>query len=863
MEHLLPLHEDNKALLNYERTHPEERSVTDRPLQEDQTESQPVRMDDSQCFDAGDVFLMPETPAESQLKLMRSMQPSQTSVRSPQTLRSLQYEELEESRQWFRPAFDSEDPGRSQNLHFPTSIHQSDPQEELNHIPQDCQPPSTPINIKPVTVFTHINPFHAPHLNPSWPVLVPHFNPVASAPHQNPFCPIYTPPLHFDPNRTTLVACGDSTVSCLVLPLHMNVYPVYPTPYLPSNTQSPSQASLSGDSSARWFPEDVCDSYGLWRRLRETARGFSSGSPDTEALACFFMHVIRSFAVHSPDLPFTDAVNVAVQEWRKISNFEREQYYINARMFIELEDQVKSANRADEDQSIPAQTGNVKKTRKRSNKVAQERPVQDLAESALTEYSQVMDALESKVSGGSEVTAAVEEDVCALYLNELFNHSEFTTEAAVDVDYISSLLSADHNLTDDLKENSQDVFSGIIPEPVAGCSDWIDTTVSEAQVLPSSALQCDFSTNLQNHMMQNVFQMSTPPELVWLQDNIMENDGQNAFQTLTEVQSSDQSVSVQETIHSALQDFQGPEADGNSSGQKDKTSYNVELDSTIQSNSLQNYKSHHATFTHSIKHPKTPLDSGMEHNGEENMVVGQKTVKSTKEKGNIDSDIPNNSQRVRNNATETQTNIKEMPEEKNGNGNKKQIRQRRRRKQRKITALDERTTSKPGDKDGRRSKTDQRHRKTQDGQQRSATSTKHEIMVEREQRTDVTETRSSATDGRRGNLRQHDGQKTGENLHNELERRQRPIKTGRSHEANKERKRMMEAERNNGKTYRRAENGRLKKQQKLAIVGNGDFQSHESFTYTRRSQNSYKRQTKKVEKVQKQNKVDGHNGKPT
>lgn len=437
-------------------------------------------------------------------------------------------------------------------------------------------------------------------------------------------------------------------------------------------------------------------------------------------------------------------------------------------------------------------------------------------------------------------------------------------QAAVDVDYISSLLSADHNLTDDLKENSQDMFSGIIPEPVAGCSDWIDTTVSEAQVLPSSAPQCDFSTNLQNHMMQNVFQMSMPPELVWLQDNIMENDGQNAFQTLTEAQSSDQSVSVQETIHSALQDF-GPEADGNTSGQKDETSYNVELDSTIQSNSLQNYKSYHATFTHSIKHPKTPVDGGMEHNGQEHMVVGQKTVKSTKKKGNIDSDIPNNSQRVRNNATETQTNIKETPEEKNVNRNKKQKRQCRRWKQRKITTLDERTTSKPDDKDGRRSKTDQRHRKTQDGQQRSATSTKHEIMVEREQRTDVTETRSSATDGRRGNLRQHDGQKTGENSHNELKRRQRPIKTGRSHEANKERKRMTEAERNNGKTYRRAESRWLKKQQKLAIVGNGliDFQSHESSTYMRRSQNLYKRQTKTVEKVQKQNKVDGHNEKPT
>lgn len=61
--------------------------------------------------------------------------------------------------------------------------------------------------------------------------------------------------------------------------------------------------------------------------------------------------------------------------------------------------------------------------------------------------------------------------------------------------------------------------------------------------------------------------------------------------------------------------------------------------------------------------------------------------------------------------------------------------------------------------------------------------------------------------------------------------------------------------------YRRAESGRPKKQQKLAIVGNGDFQSHESSTYTRCSQNSYKRQTKRAEKVQKQKKVDGHNEK--
>lgn len=70
-------------------------------------------------------------------------------------------------------------------------------------------------------------------------------------------------------------------------------------------------------------------------------------------------------------------------------------------------------------------TVNVKKTSKRSKKA---QPVEDLAENALAEYSQVMDALGSKVSDGSEVTAADEEDVCALYFKQLFNHCEFTNE---------------------------------------------------------------------------------------------------------------------------------------------------------------------------------------------------------------------------------------------------------------------------------------------------------------------------------------------------------------------------------------------------------------------------------------------------
>ncbi|KAK7171277.1 hypothetical protein R3I94_001273 [Phoxinus phoxinus] len=469
----------------------------------------------------------------------------------------------------------------------------------------------------------------------------------------------------------------------------------------------------------------------MWQRLCETAKDFTSGSPDTEALACFFIRVIRSLAVHSPDLPFSDAATVAVEEWRRIPLFQREQYHVTARMFIKLEEQNKRS------------TGYVKKTSKQSKKAL---PVEDLAESALAEYSQVMDAL------GSEVTAADEEDVCALYFNQLFKHCEFTNEAGFDMDYISSLLSTDHNLTDVLKENSQDLFSSVIPKPVAGCSHWTP--------------QRDFSqhsgSNLQDHMTQKSFRIYTPTG--------MENGGQNAFQALS-------SQGVQETVHSAFQDF-GPS--GNSSGGKSETLYVAELETTVQSEcfSLQNYKSHHASFTHSIKHPKKPANGGVEHDGEQNTVARQKTEKtgSTMEKRNMDTDIPNDSQQdMRNNTVRTQTSVEETSGEKNLNQNKEQKRRRRRRKQDKITALDERTTAEH-----------LRSRKTQGGQRRSAT--KHgaketdffKITTEREQlpqRTDVSEARTVRRDG-------------------EIERRQRPIKTERFHE---ESRGAAHAERSDGK----------------------------------------------------------------
>ncbi|RXN36169.1 NUT family member 2G [Labeo rohita] len=705
-----------------------------------------------------------------------------------------------------------------------------------------------------------------PHFNPSWPVLVPHLNPTinASVPHHNPFCPIYTPKLNFNlpfkPNFKAPVACENHSYSSLVLRPHLNVYPVCPTP----NIYQPNVQMIRTDRDHPGrFLRDVQDSFRLWQRLCETARLFCSGSPDAEALACYFMRVIPSLSIHRSDVPFSAAVNAAVQEWRKTSNFDREQYYSTATMFIEMEKQDKSINRANPQtdkskeiclssgQHLPHSSGELKKTGRRSKKVS----VLDLTENALNEYSQVMDSLESKVTDGSEVTAADEEDVCALFLNQLLKDSDSTSEAGFDINYISSLLSTD-------------TCSNMTPEPVAGCSDWTYNTVSETQILSPSAVQHDFSpskgTNLllsEDHVVEKIF---AP-----FQDDIK---GQNEFQTLTEAlpvypegQSSktDPNTLFQETIHPELQDF-GPEVDGN---QKDKTLF---VGAQANCFNLQNYNSHQAIFPQTIKHdPETCIDGGIEHDGEENMVVSQKTeiymrVEIAGDSDNMDSDIPDDFQRIRSFCNK-QTNMKESPntdksEENNVNKNKKHKRQHRRRKHQKITPPVERMSPKLDNKDKRRLKTTE----NQPGKTDSAT--KHEVQEtdfkiivkkgEFQQHANITETTSSAMKGRRGSSRQPDKQigKIREHLDGGFERKtlRRQVRE----------QCLTKAERDGGKAYRRAEGGRPKKQENVLETiekDRGDFCSSRevSASATMKKDANKPQRTNDKRSTQKQAKKEG------
>ncbi|KAF4111688.1 uncharacterized protein LOC131544911 isoform X2 [Onychostoma macrolepis] len=675
--------------------------------------------------------------------------------------------ELEESHQGLHPgpSVVSDALRSSSSAHITNTRHPPHLQPSL-HFPTSVQKH----NVKPVPLFADVNPSFLvhPHAMPSWPVLVPHLS--ASASRHQPFCPVYTP-LPCKASFRAVVACED-----------------------PIRTHA--------DGSAP-------DVQGCFRRRQ---RLFCSARSDAEALACFFTSVVPA-----PDLPLSSA-----QDWRNTSDSQRQQYYTAAQMFTETEEQHKNANRADRNHKgrrPQHSSGKVKKTAKRCKK---EPLLQDLAESALTEYSQVMDSLESKVTEGSEVTD--EEDVCALFLNQMLNDSESMTEAGFDMDYINSLLSSDQNISDVLKDN---------PEPVAGCSDWTPSTVSEAQSLPPSAIQLDLSpfngTNLllsEDPMMEN--------KLAPFQDNVKD---QTVFQMFTEPllanpesQSSqtDLNASVQETLHLDLQDF-GPEADGNL---KHKTLYVDELNSATQSNcfSLQNYKSHHASFPHSVKHGPEPLEALV--NGEEITVVRPKTEKymnvgSAKGNNKMDLDIPDDSQRTRKDCNK-QTNLKEslkIDQIEENNVKNKSKKHRRQHRRQKITLPVMRTSSKLDDKDERRLKTIKYQT-----QRKSANATKHEaseqetdlikINMKRVELQNISEATSSAMEGRRASLRQQVRKIRDEHLDDEFERRQRRLKMG----GRVGNQRTIKTERDGAKTYQCSEGGRPKKQGNLSVEEDrGDF----------------------------------------
>uniref|UniRef100_A0A8C3XJR2 Nuclear Testis protein N-terminal domain-containing protein n=1 Tax=Chelydra serpentina TaxID=8475 RepID=A0A8C3XJR2_CHESE len=97
------------------------------------------------------------------------------------------------------------------------------------------------------------------------------------------------------------------------------------------------RAPPTSDPSASCTSKGVYENYRRWQRYKALARRHFPGTPDAEALACFFIPVLRSLTRLRPELALEEGVPRAVQEWERSSNFERMIFYEMAEKFMEFE----------------------------------------------------------------------------------------------------------------------------------------------------------------------------------------------------------------------------------------------------------------------------------------------------------------------------------------------------------------------------------------------------------------------------------------------------------------------------------------------------------------------------------------------
>ncbi|KAL0602929.1 NUT family member 1, partial [Plecturocebus cupreus] len=95
-----------------------------------------------------------------------------------------------------------------------------------------------------------------------------------------------------------------------------------------------SKPSLGGRSK---ISKDVYENFCRWQRYKALAQMHLSQTPDTEALSCFLIPVLRSLARLNPAMTLEEGLPKAVQEWEHTSNFDRMIFYEMAEKFMEFE----------------------------------------------------------------------------------------------------------------------------------------------------------------------------------------------------------------------------------------------------------------------------------------------------------------------------------------------------------------------------------------------------------------------------------------------------------------------------------------------------------------------------------------------
>ncbi|XP_078500944.1 NUT family member 1 isoform X2 [Lissotriton helveticus] len=249
-----------------------------------------------------------------------------------------------------------------------------------------------------------------------------------------------------------------------------------PTPLIPQCVApGPLPPGACGSATARPLGDMSCSSKGVyenfrrWQQYKVLVRRHFPSNPDTEALACFLIPVLRSLARLKPEMKIEEGIPRAMQEWERVSNFDRMVFFEMAEKFMEFEEeelQMQKAQLSTVGQNqqievaapIDANKQQVYFPKKSACKVAQPKRRQrkpakpaappaakEVPPEALEQYMEIMAGLRSMTEEHDEEAEEQEDASPELlnYIHQLCDNQMFVSkvEAVINPSFLAGLLS--------------------------------------------------------------------------------------------------------------------------------------------------------------------------------------------------------------------------------------------------------------------------------------------------------------------------------------------------------------------------------------------------------------------------------------
>ncbi|XP_029437764.1 uncharacterized protein LOC115078852 [Rhinatrema bivittatum] len=268
-----------------------------------------------------------------------------------------------------------------------------------------------------------------------------------------------------------------------------------------------------GDMSLSCSSKGVYENFRRWQQYKSLARRHFPKSPDAEAVSCFLIPVLRSLARLKPEMRIEEGVPRAVQEWERISNFDRMVFYEMAEKFMEFEEeeelQMQKVQLSSQYQHPPAAlrlpdpkreslaaaevarqqvyfpkkaTAKAPQPKRRQRRPAARAIAQVAAKEvppeAVAQYVEIMEGLKIKTEDPNSEEEPVPDQELLSYIHRLCDIDTFVSkvEAVIHPGFLAGLLSPEKerdplSLTDELEEEENLTVDELVQKRLSSLSE--------------------------------------------------------------------------------------------------------------------------------------------------------------------------------------------------------------------------------------------------------------------------------------------------------------------------------------------------------------------------------------------------------